>query len=240
MHQVAPYSPGPERRATVDERLAVFSNLDRRGGTQTYILDRSSSEYKAKLHGLRHFFSHIRSLCDNPTVCDIGTGKGSAIKGLKTDTITEGINFIGTNLTDSYQETVEQNIGKGNHFVTAAEELVLGDRPAKSVHGFLGVYSIAESGDLPTVAKNLDYYLAPGGAIKVMVYPEENGQSEFVETLQELGYNVAVIKPAYRKLRRLIGAEHPNVVLAIKPDPTRKLPTAQELMSKDRMDFENS
>lgn len=240
-----PLSPSRERAAAVQEQIRVFSDLDRKGGTPTYILNRDHTEYIRKLHGLQHFFDHLRTLTaytgTTPIICDIGTGMGVGVRGLKEQPIAAGIDFIGTNLTDTHKATTESNIGKGKLYITSAEELRLGERTAESVHGFLGVYSIAESADLPTIAQNLDYYLAPGGAIKVLVYPDKNGKSELVQTFEHMGYSVAVTIPKFRKLRRLVGDEQPNVVLAIKSNPNNpNTPTAQALMEKDAYELANN
>lgn len=136
---------------SVDERdnLADKFSLARRedrhsvitikeGAQHGYQTDRDLSGYYETINKyyIEKFVEHVISFSDNPSLLDLGTGKGFAAKELRQKYNSDSLRVVGTSMTLSKE--LEENLGNGNYHITSAESL----RRVGKVDGILAVHSL--------------------------------------------------------------------------------------------------
>lgn len=209
----------------IGDQQLYFPNVNRRLSDKGGYID--------VLKGAGHMLQYVQGL-SCPTILDVGTGKGSAVRQLRESFYGERLRFMGTGLVE-YPETIANLGGKQNFRQTSAEFLEGVDDV--SIGGIIGVYSIAHSKFGGRIARQFDRVLVEGGAIKVNFHNNDRTMKSFVRTLKRRGYDVSTAwKPHMTD-----SLPHVSIlVVAVKPRPgdTPFTTTAKSLMEQDVQDCE--
>ena len=133
-----------------------------RNPTPDYELSRDAVEYGCLTFGLNKFFKYASSLSPKPKILDLGTGKGEAIRGFRSDGNYSDIDFYGLGLTN-YPEH-QTNFVPGHFIRSSAEKMKI---ESNSVQGAISVFGPMTHSLAPElIVSELNRVLVEKGVVK--------------------------------------------------------------------------
>lgn len=212
-------------RLAVAKQLTNARSLDQLYG---WTNNRDGYWYIVELGGLRSTLEYVKRL-QPPVVLDIGTGRGFGINDIAGSPLGEGLVFRATALTfDPAHSTINNRV---RITYTAAE--ILHGFENGSVACVLAVFSIGYCIKPEFVATRIDQILAPGGVVKAVSCTHKRLGCSTPENLSlcfsTLGYDVYLEDKSPINYPRDY-----QTLLAVKPNPDGKTPSARDLMLSDK------
>lgn len=188
-------------RNAVARQLRQAREFDQK---DVYTTSRSMRDYESVLDGLEFFLQYVQDLDSNPTVLDLGAGKGRAVMELRRQ---HGSRFTYLATTLSYPGKFFQS--EDIRTIQTSSEMLTGISD-DSISGVLACYSLAYSAEPEFAIRRIDQVMKAGGIIKAKFIDEYNSNDNFTlqsgikrsqrfeRELCSMGYDVAVEERTYR------------------------------------------